>query len=395
MLVRRTVVAICAGLAGLQAVAQMAAVRGPNGVALPSPPAAAARPAERVEWTSVPEERQGELFFTQRLVNERQASIYMRPAPFEVAGGAWIHPGDVRLIDARSVSPDASALLHIEAISENHRLLVYGVRQGSDAEEQIRVFDMAERKNTGDELPRARYGGFGLTHDSKTLFYAKTLADGSSAVFSHAMGTSADKDTQIFGGTYHGETLGAQDRLGCRVSENGHWLIVTVSRGVPATRDDILLKDLRKPGAAFEPLVYGVDARFDLHMAGDRMFVRTDYDAPKGRVLRASLGDPSTKSWPVVIPESAYPIRDVLTAGGVILVDRLVGSKTETELYSLKGREIGPIQYPEPGDVSAVSGRESSNMIYYVLSSPHRPPAIYSYDILSRQSLPWSQPTVH
>jgi prolyl oligopeptidase len=205
------------------------------------------------------------------------------------------------------------------------------------------------------------------------------------------MGTTADKDTEVFGGTYRDETLGPLDLVGCRVSENGHWLIVTVSHGVPATREDILLKDLRKPGAAFEPLVYGVDSRFELHMSGDRMFVSTDFNAPNGRVLRASFGDASTKSWPVVIPEGTSPIRAVSIVDGVMFVGRLADVKTETKIYSLHGKEIGEIKYPTIGSGSVVFGREKSDLGFYTFSSFTVPPTIYSYNVATGESLVWSR----
>jgi prolyl oligopeptidase len=263
----------------------------------------------RVDQTGMPQRRAGTLFFTRRLAEENQASIYMRPPNYEVKGGARVQPGDVRLVDARKLSADANASVNIAAISVNAELLVYGVRHGGADEQVIHFYDVPKRADIEDELPLARYGGFGLTSDEKTLYYSKTLKDGTGAVFQHTVGSSADKDREVFGGTYKDETLGPLDLLGCRVSENGHWLIVTVSHGVPATREDILLKDLRKPDAQFEPLVYGVDSRFQLHMYHDDLFVSTDYNAPNGRVLRASLGDATTKSWPVVIPESKSPIR--------------------------------------------------------------------------------------
>ena len=273
----------------------------------------------RVDQTGMPQQREGALFFMRRLAEENQASLYMRPPRYEVKGGAWVQPGDVRLIDARKLSTDANASVNIAAISDNAELLVYGVRHGGADEEVIHFYDVPKRADISDELPLARYGGFGLASDSKILYYSKTLKDGTGAVFQHTVGMPADKDTEVFGGTYKGETLGPLDLLGCRVSQNGHWLIVTVSHGVPATREDILLKDLRKPDGQFEPLVYGVDSRFELHIYHDDMFVSTDYDAPNGRVLRASMGDPTTKSWPVVIAESKSPIRASVDCGWRVL----------------------------------------------------------------------------
>jgi prolyl oligopeptidase len=342
----------------------------------------------------MPQEREGSLFFTRRLAEENQASIYMRPPRHEVEGGAWLQPGDVRLIDARKLSSDANASVSVAAISRNADLLVYGERHGGADEETIHFYDVPKRADIDDELPLARYGGFGLTEDGKTLFYSKTLSDGTGAVFQHTVGEKAGKDTEIFGGTYQGETMGPLDLLGCRVSENGHWLIVSVSHGVPATREDILVKDLRKPKAEFEPLVYGVDSRFQLHMYGDEMFVSTDFDAPNGRVLRAKLGDPSTKSWPVVIAEGKDPIRAVSIVDGVFFVGRLNDVKTETKIYTLKGKEIGEIHYPTIGTGGVVQGREKSDTGYYTFSSFTVPPTIYEYKVPTGDSRVWSQSKV-
>ena len=344
----------------------------------------------RVDQTGMPQEREGSLFFTRRLAEENQASIYMRPGRHEVEGGAWLQPGDVRLIDARKLSSDANASVSIAAISDKGDLLVYGERHGGADEETIHFYDVPKRGDIDDELPLARYGGFGLTADGKMLFYSKTLSDGTGAVFEHTVGKPADKDTEVFGGTYQGETMGPLDLLGCRVSENGHWLIVSVSHGVPATREDILVKDLRKTNAQFEQLVYGVDSRFQLHMYGDEMFVSTDFEAPNGRVLRAKLGDPTTKSWPVIIAEAKDPIRAVSIVDGVFFVGRLNDVKTETKIYTLKGKEIGEIRYPTIGTGGVVQGRENSDTGYYTFSSFTVPPTIYEYNVSTGESTVWS-----
>jgi prolyl oligopeptidase len=348
----------------------------------------------RVDQTSMPQERGGTLFFTRRLAEENQASIYIRPVRFEVQGGAWVHPGDVRIIDARKLSTDANASVNIAVISDKGDLLVYGVRHGGADEETIRFYDVAKREEIKDELPIARYSGFGLTPDRQTLFYSKTLSDGSAAVFQHTVGTAAEKDPQVFGGTYKGETLGPLDLVGCRMSENGHWLIVTVSHGVPATREDILVKDLRKADAQFEPLVYGVNSRFQLHMYHDEMFVSTDFNAPNGRVLRAKLGDPSTKSFAVVIPESKSPIRAVSVVDGVFFVGRLNDVKTETKIYTLRGKEIGDVSYPTIGTGGVVEGREDSDTGYYMFSSFTVPTTIYQYNVATKESMVWSESRV-
>ena len=101
-----------------------------------------------------------------------------------------VQPGDVRLIDARKLSTDANASVNIAAISDNAELLVYGVRHGGADEQVVHFYDVPKRADIDDELPLARYGGFGLTSDAKTLYYSKTLKDGTAAVFQHTVGST-------------------------------------------------------------------------------------------------------------------------------------------------------------------------------------------------------------
>jgi prolyl oligopeptidase len=342
---------------------------------------------QRVDSVSVPSEEHGRFFYTKRLAAENQASIYFR----EGLDGA-----EIRLVDAGALSADGNASVGIAEISSDGKLLVYGVRHGGADEESIRVLDVDARKDLSDELPLARYSGFGLS--GKTLYYAKILSNGGSAMFAHTLGTAADKDVRVFGGSYKGETLGPLDLIGCYVSENGHWLVVTIGHGVPSTREDILLEDLRKPGATLEPLVFGVDSRFQLHLDGDRMFVSTDYGAPNGKVLRASFGDPSTKSWPVVIAEGKSPIDAVSIAGGRLFAGRLVDVKSETTIYSLPeagpAKQIGTIAYPTIGTGSVVWGRADSKIGFYTFSSFTVPPTIYRYDIATGKTTVWDRSKV-
>jgi len=338
---------------------------------------------QRVDSVSEPTERHGRIFYTKRLAAENQASIYFRDG---------LEGSEIKLVDAGSLSADGNASVSIADVSSDGKLLVYGERHGGADEESIRLLDVDTKQTLSDELPLARYMGVSL--NGKTLFYSRIVASGSSAVFSHALGTSADKDVEVLAGAYNGEELGPLDLVGCRVSENGHWLIVTIGHGVPSTREDVLLRDLRKPGAKLEPLVFGIDSRFQLHLDGDRMFVSTDYGAPNGKVLRANLGDPTTKSWPVVIPEGKNPIDEVSIAGGKLFIGRLVDVKSETSIYNLNGKKLGTIAYPTIGTGSVVRGRADSKIGFYSFSSFTVPQTIYQYDIATGKATVWNRAQV-
>jgi prolyl oligopeptidase len=338
---------------------------------------------QRVDSVSNPIERQGRLFYTKRLAAENQASIYFREG---------LDGSETKLVNAATLSADGNASVSIADVSSDGKLLVYGERHGGADEETIHILNVETKQTLSDELSLARYMGVSLS--GKTLYYSKIVSGGSSAVFSHTLGTASDKDVEVLVGTYHGMQIGPLDLVGCRVSENGHWLIVTIAHGVPSTREDILLKDLRKPGASLEPLVFGIDSRFQLHLDGDRMLVSTDYNAPNGKVLSASFGDPTTRSWPVVIPEGKTPIDEVSIAGGKLFIGRLVDVKSETTSYSLDGKKLGTITYPTIGTGTVVRGRADSTIGFYNFSSFTVPPTIYHYDIATGKSTVWNREKV-
>ncbi len=324
---------------------------------------------ERVDEYSTPALRGGKYFFKKRLAGENQASIYVRDG--------W-KGSDSRLIDATSLSADQNTSVSIEDISKNGSLLVYGVRQGGADEQSVHVIQVRERNPLPDVLPSARYESVSLGPGNKGIYYAVFTHQGTNVYF-HRFGTAIQSDSKIFGGEYHGEKLGEIDLVDGWVSENGHYLLLDISHGVPSTRDDILVKDLRQPGSDFVPLVYGVEAHTLALNIGDRFFLETDYQAANKRIVEATPGA-QPKEWKTVIPEGKDVINGSSIVGGKLFVTRLHDVKTETTIYTLDGRSTGTIDYPGIGSSSGVYGLPSQKEGFYSFESFIQPPTIFRYD---------------
>ncbi len=131
-----------------------------------------------VESFSVPVERNGNYFFTKRLADENQSSIYLRKG---------LQGTDERLIDATKLSADQNTSVTIADISKDGGMLVYGVREGGADEETVHVFDVNAHHDLSDVLPRARYGGIDLSPDRKGIYYSKVEPAGTH-VFFHSLG---------------------------------------------------------------------------------------------------------------------------------------------------------------------------------------------------------------
>jgi prolyl oligopeptidase len=329
----------------------------------------------KVDQMSPPERRGERLFFTRQLAAENQASIYMRTG---------LHGADVRLIDANTMSADGNTSVTLEDISDDGNVLVYGVRIGGADEQEIHFFDVASRKDLTDVLTRARYNGVSIAPDGKGVYYSRYYPHDGSRVFYHALGSKAE-DTMLLGKSYHGEALGEIDYIGVGVSRNGHYLMMSIDRGVPAKRVDLLVKDLRVKDSPIMPLVYGYDSRFELLDSGDTFYVDTDLDAPNHRILKAEIGL-KPEQWLTVIPESKEALQEASIVGDRFFVLRLKDVKSELTIYTLAGRQTGTIDFPGIGSGSGLSGRPGDKDGFYVFQSMIRPPTIFHYDIASGKS---------
>ena len=108
---------------------------------------------EHVEAVGIPAERQGTYFYTKRLPDENQASIYIRKG---------LHGTDERLIDATKLSADQNTSVGIADISKDGSLLVYGVREGGADEETVHLLERVstDRASVAERFEQVRASAF-------------------------------------------------------------------------------------------------------------------------------------------------------------------------------------------------------------------------------------------
>jgi prolyl oligopeptidase len=338
----------------------------------------------RVESYSVPTERHDKYFFTRRLPDENQASIYVRNG---------LHGTDERLVDATKMSADQNTSVHIDDISKAGDLLVYGVREGGADEQTVHLLDVAKHQDLTDVLPLARYDGISLTPDKKGIYYSK-LDPAGTLVYFHQLGTPVESDTLIFGKEFNGEKFGQMELIGAGITENDRYLIIEVDHGVPATRIDVYAKDLRTPGSPITPIIHGIDNRFNVFNHGDDLYAMTDYKAENYQVVKIDMKDPSPDKWKTIVPESKDVISDISIVGGKLFVTGLHDVVTQTKIYDLDGKMIGEIHYPTLGSASAMQGLEESQQGFYTFQSFILPPTIYHYDVRTGKTDVFAKPQV-
>lgn len=326
--------------------------------------------------TTLPIVEKDVYFFEKRLAGQSQASIYMR-------GG--LHGADQLLVDASNLSADQNSSLGLQEASRDAKLVVYSIRVGGADEETIHIRDVATKQDLPDALPQARYFEVSLAPKNKGLYYSIYTPTGTRVSY-HAFGTPVSADKAIFGDEYKGRKLGPLDLTSVGVSQNQRYLVLHISHGVPATQEDILVKDLRQPDSDWQQVIYGIKSRFSGRVVDDAVYVKTDYKAPNSRIIRVEIGHPEESAWQTIVPEGTHVIDGFSVTGRHLFVTKLVDVKTQTGIYKLDGKQTGSLTYPGIGTGSPVFGKINGKIGFYAFQSLNQPPTTYSYDTSNGKS---------
>jgi prolyl oligopeptidase len=336
-----------------------------------------------VTETSAPVERNGNFFFMRRLAGEQQFSIYVRHG--------WTGK-DERLLDPAAISRDPNTSIALRDVSRDGSLLLYSLKEGGADEAGVRVFNVKTKKPLVDELPSARYFSLDFAPDGNSFYYTRYNKQGT-LLYQHVLGERPSHDQLIFGHEFRGEALAADDLLFAQVTDDGRYLVIQIDRGVPARRVDIVFRDLTKKDSYFDILVWAIDSRFSAIYARDAWYVKTDYKAPLGRILKADPGV-MPEAWKTIVPEGKEVIDGWSIVGGRLFISRLKDVKPETSIYTLDGKPAGQLAYDGIGSASVPFGRTIDRYGYYSFSSFIVPPTLYRLDTTTGKREVFFQPKI-
>jgi len=330
---------------------------------------------KKVEVIRTPIERNGRFFYRKRAADQEQYVIYTRQRD----GGK-----EEVLIDPNPMSADHSTNVDIMDASKDGRLLAYVVRVGGKDETEVRVLDVAAKRDLADVLPARVYFDISFLPDGSGFYYATMLDDGPRVRF-HKMGTKAEADTDVFGKGYAKEAIIVGDP-----SEDGRHLIIHVIHGSAADKVEIWAQDLKKNGP-IEPVIKDIDARFFGFAVGDQLFLQTNYKAPNGRVMALDFGRPAPENWREVVPEAENAIDNVTLAGGKILVVYVKNATSVVKAFQPDGKFAFALSLPALGTVYDVQGRWENPAAYFTYASFAIPATVYGCEMSSGKQSVWAQ----
>jgi prolyl oligopeptidase len=329
----------------------------------------------KVDTVSTPIAAGGRYFFSKRRADQELAVLYVREG---------LHGKDEILVDPHGMSPDKTTSVSLQAVTHDGKVMAYGVRQGGEDELSIRLMDVDRRQDLPDQLPRARYFGVALKPDHSGLYYVRHDDQGPRVYF-HVLGQDPASAKEIFGKGY-----GPDKIIISSLSEDGRYLLLTVLYGSAAKKTEVYVQDVAAQGP-FVAIVNDVEARFEGDVAGDRLFLNTNWQAPNGRILEVDLHNPGRDHWREVIPTGKSVIEGFAPVGGKLFVNYLENVISRVKIFDPAGKHLGDIAFPTLGTVSSVSGRWDRDEAFYSFTSFVVPTTIYRYSAAEGRQEEWAR----
>jgi prolyl oligopeptidase len=342
------------------------------------------------ERYTLPQKRGSRYFYSKNNGLQNQSVLYTATA---------LDAAPQVLLDPNTLSTDGTVALSGVTVSDDGRLLAYGVAQAGSDWQEWRVRDVETAKDLPDVVRWVKFSGASWTKDGKGFFYSRydepkagtqmTGANYFHKLYYHRLGTPQTDDALVYERPDQKEW-----NINGQVTDDGRYLIISTTQGTDR-RNRIFYKDLQAADAAVKPLLDRGDASYGvIDNDGTTFWVRTDLDAPRGRVVAVDVNKPEPSDWKVVIPQATETLEGANVVGDLLVASYLKDAHTQIKVYDLKGKLAREIKLPGIGTAGGFGGKRTDQETFYSFTSYTTPATIYRYDTKTGQSTVFRAPKV-
>jgi prolyl oligopeptidase len=303
-----------------------------------------------------------------------------------------------QLLDPNTLSSDGTVALGGEAFTDDGKLMAYGTAASGSDWQEWHVRDVDTGKDLPDLIKWVKFSGASWTKDGKGFYYSRydepkgtALRDTNyfQKLFYHKLGTPQSEDKLIYERPDNKE-LG----FGGSVTNDGHYLVIFVFQGT-SPKNRLYYKDLTKPDSEVVKLLDDFDAQYQfVDNDGPVFWIRTDVDAPRGKLIAIDTRHPEKANWRTLVEQSADKLEDVNVVDNLFLLGYLKDAKTEVRVHDLQGKFLRTVDLPGIGTAAGFGGKRKDKETFYSFTSFISPTTIYRYDPETGKSSIFKQPKV-
>ncbi|MEG1403287.1 prolyl oligopeptidase family serine peptidase [Bacteroides sp.] len=285
-------------------------------------------------------------------------------------------------LDPNKLSTDGTVALTGLSFSKDGKYAAYTIsRSGSDWSE-VYVMDVATGQLLPDHIEWAKFSGASWQGDG--FYYSAYDAPKKGKEFSnvnenhkvyyHKLGEPQSADKLIY------QNPAFPKRFYSAGTSEDERMLFFYEAGA-GRGNNLFLQNLTKAGSKIEQLTTDFEySYYPIEVIGDKMYLYTNYGAPKGRVMVADVNKPLLADWKELVPEAEAVLSDTKVIGNKLFLTYDKDASNHAYVYDLDGKLIQEIKLPSLGSVG-FSGDKDDKECFFGFTSFTTPGATYKYDV--------------
>ena len=299
--------------------------------------------------------------------------------------------GEKVILDPNRLDPSGATTIDFYVPSLDGSLVAVSLSAGGTEVGAVHVVDTATGKQLADTIPRVNGGTAGgdvaWTADGKGFFYTRYPAPEERVpadlqfyqeVWFHALGTPVATDRYSLGRDFLRIAETSLDS-----SDDGSFVLATVENGDGGQYEHFL----HGPAGTWTRITNFEDGVTSAVFGPENsLYLLSYHDAPRGKVLRLSLDEPSLAKAVTVVPEGEPAVQGVTPTDDALYVLDQVGGPAQVRVFGRDGKLRGTVPAPP---VAAISQpvRLAGDTVLYRVETFFDPPAWYRYSPKERKAV--------
>ncbi len=302
------------------------------------------------------------------------------------------------LLNPNKLSKDGTIALAGASISDDGKLMAYGLSDAGSDWVEYRVRDVDTGKDLPDHIKWIKFSRTAWTKDGKGFFYSRydepkgeklQEANYYQKLYYHRLDTPQSQDELVYHRPYHKEWSFNGD-----VTDDGRYLVISIGEGTER-KNRVYYKDLKADDGKVVKLLDDFDAQYSLiDNDGPVFWFNTDLDAPRGRVIAIDIRNPERENWKEIIPQAAETLRGVNAVNDTFVATYLKDAHTQIKMFDLSGKFVRDVKLPCLGSAGGFGGKRADTETFYLFTSFSYPTTIYRYDMTTGESSVFKRPNV-
>ena len=339
------------------------------------------------ERISAPSKHHDKWYFSKNDGLQNQSVIYVMD---ELGGTPRV------FLDPNTLSDDGTVALKGIYYSNNGRWAAYNVsRSGSDWEEFF-VIDLQTGRQTEDHIEWAKFtnaawlgdGFYYCAYDAPEKGKEFSNVNENHKIYYHKIGTPQSEDVLFYQNP-------AKPKCFYGVDINREETVMYLYESGAGAGNNLFVRDLRQPNSQFIQMTDDMNYQYSpLYFKDDKIYLFTNYGAPKGRIMTADIHRPGVTDWQELIPEQQNTLGGCEVINNLLILTYQKDASDHAYVYGLDGQMRHEVKLPSVGSVG-FTGREDEPWCFYTFTSFTQPGTVYRYDLSANTSERYSAPKVN